>query len=159
MASEICSRAQRHRSGLARPEAASPRPSDVQGTGRPRSRHPSGRHEAQHRTKPPSVGQPPKSCLAHPSIAPYGVFTSKDGKSVLISIQNEREWVILCERVMREPSLSRDPRFASNVARVQNRGETDERVSAGFAALDATELIDRLNQADIAFAVVNEITD
>src|SRR3954462_5909952 len=64
MASEICSRAQRHRSGLARPEAASPRPSDVQGTGRPRSRHPSGRHEAQHRTKPPSVGQPPKSCLA-----------------------------------------------------------------------------------------------
>jgi len=107
-----------------------------------------------------AYGRPPKRIgLAHPSIAPYGVFTSKDGKSVLISIQNEREWVILCERVMREPSLSRDPRFASNVARVQNRGETDERVSAGFAALDATELIDRLSQADIAFAVVNEITD
>src|SRR3954465_7770963 len=68
----------------------------------------------------PAYGRPPKRIgLAHPSIAPYGVFTSKDGKSVLISIQNEREWVILCERVMREPSLSRDPRFASNVARVQ----------------------------------------
>ncbi len=105
-------------------------------------------------------GRPPKRIgLAHPSIAPYGVFPSKDGKPILISIQNEREWVILCEQVLGDPALPRDPRFASNVARVQNRAETDARVRADFAALDAAELVARLSRADIAFAVVNEITD
>jgi itaconate CoA-transferase len=105
-------------------------------------------------------GRPPKRIgLAHPSIAPYGVFPSKDGKPILISIQNEREWVVLCEQVLGDPALPRDPRFASNVARVRHREETDARVRADFAALNADELVERLSQADIAFAVVNEITD
>jgi itaconate CoA-transferase len=105
-------------------------------------------------------GRPPKRIgLAHPSIAPYGVFPSKDGKPILISIQNEREWAILCEQVLGDPALPRDPRFHSNVARVRNRDETDTRVRADFAALSAAELVERLTRADIAFAVVNEITD
>jgi itaconate CoA-transferase len=105
-------------------------------------------------------GRPPRRIgLAHPSIAPYGVFRSRDGKPVLISIQNEREWEILCTQVLDDPGFLTDPRYASNVARVRNRAETDARVAERFAALDASELVKRLSRADIAFAFVNEIMD
>jgi itaconate CoA-transferase len=95
--------------------------------------------------------------LAHPSIAPYGVFTTRDGRQILISIQSEREWVSLCSKVLMQPGLPSDPRFASNVVRVANRRETDGIVTAVFSSLDETELRDRLTTADIAFAAVNDM--
>ena len=68
------------------------------------------------------AGNPPKRmALAHPSIAPYGVFNSKDGKGILISIQSEREWKKLCAEVLDQPDLPNDPRFANMVERVRNR--------------------------------------
>jgi itaconate CoA-transferase len=105
-------------------------------------------------------GRPPKRVgLAHPSIAPYGVFISRDAKPILIAIQNEREWVALCRDVLGEAAFASDPRFASNVARVENRRETDARVAARFSDLESAELVTRLSRADIAFAFVNEISD
>jgi itaconate CoA-transferase len=106
-----------------------------------------------------AYGRPPKRIgLAHPSIAPYGVFSSREGRPILISIQNEREWVKLCEEVL-GPDMLQDGRFSSNVDRVKNRTETDARVAAAFAALDTKELVHRLSKADIAFAFVNEVGD
>ena len=106
------------------------------------------------------AGQSPKRIgLAHPSIAPYGVFTSKDGKDILISIQNEREWKKLCAEVLDQPALPDDPRLANMVARVKNRGFTDKIVGDGFAALTRDALLDRLAKADSAFAVVNTMND
>ena len=68
------------------------------------------------------AGNPPQRMgLAHPSIAPYGVFHSKDGKEILISIQSEREWKKLCAEVLDQPDLPDDPRFANMVERVRNR--------------------------------------
>ncbi|NWG25556.1 MAG: CoA transferase [Pseudorhodoplanes sp.] len=102
-------------------------------------------------------GQPPKRLgLAHPSISPYGVFKTRDGVDILISIQNDREWRILASKVMGDEALAADPGFATNVARVRNREKTDGRVAASFAATDAKDLIDRLLAADIAFAPVND---
>ncbi len=104
-------------------------------------------------------GRPPKRIgLAHPSIAPYGVFSSREGRPILISIQNEREWVKLCEDVLGQDMLQ-DARFLSNVERVKHRAETDARVAAAFAALHSEELVRRLSKADIAFAFVNEVDD
>src|SRR6185437_3798542 len=106
------------------------------------------------------AGRPPQRVgLAHPSIAPYGAFLSKDGKPVLISIQSEREWKSLCERVLRRPEALADPRFAGGVARVRNRAATDGMVGDMFATLTHAELIARLTEADIAFADVNDISD
>ena len=74
-------------------------------------------------------GQPPQRVgLKHPTIAPYGAFPCADGKQVLLSIQNEREWVRLCGEVLGEAALAADPRFASNSARVANRAALDARV-------------------------------
>jgi itaconate CoA-transferase len=95
--------------------------------------------------------------LAHPSIAPYGVFATADGKPILISIQSEREWAAFCARVLEQPGLPSDPRFASNVARVANRAETDGLVAAVFGSLDEAQLRRRLAAADIAFAAVNDM--
>jgi itaconate CoA-transferase len=106
------------------------------------------------------AGNPPKRMgLAHPSIAPYGVFRSKDGKDILISIQSEREWKKLCAEVMDQPDLPNDPRFASMVERVRNRELTDKTVGDSFAALSRGELLKRLSDADIAFAEVNTMAD
>jgi itaconate CoA-transferase len=106
------------------------------------------------------AGNPPQRMgLAHPSIAPYGVFTSRDGKGILISIQSEREWKKLCADVLGQPALPDDPRFSNMVERVRNRALTDKTVGDSFAALTRDELLQRLSDADIAFAEVNTMAD
>lgn len=106
------------------------------------------------------AGNPPKRMgLAHPSIAPYGVFASKDGKGILISIQSEREWKKLCAEVLGQPDLPNDPRLANMVERVRNRQLTDKTVGDSFATLTRDELLTRLADADIAFAEVNTMAD
>jgi itaconate CoA-transferase len=106
------------------------------------------------------AGNPPKRMgLAHPSIAPYGVFRSKDGKEILISIQSEREWKKLCAEVLGLPDLPNDPRFANMVERVRNREITDKTVGDSFAKMTRDELLRRLADSDIAFAEVNTMAD
>lgn len=104
------------------------------------------------------AGKPPRRIgLAHPSIAPYGVFRAKDGKDILISIQSDREWAKFADVFLGDAALATDPRFATNVARVQNRAATDAMAAAAFAALDAGEAADLLLRADVAFAPVNDM--
>jgi itaconate CoA-transferase len=104
------------------------------------------------------AGRTPKRIgLAHPSIAPYGVFTSCDGQLILISIQSDREWAKLCEAFLEQPELASDPRFATNVERVRNREETDRRVARAFAKIDAREASRLLLEAEIAYASVNDM--
>jgi formyl-CoA transferase len=103
-------------------------------------------------------GHPPQRVgLAHPSISPYGVFASKDGAQILISIQNDREWRGFCRHVLGDAALADDPRFASTVARYKNRPQTDGMVAAAFASLTRGELVARLSAADTAFAEVNDM--
>jgi itaconate CoA-transferase len=102
-------------------------------------------------------GKPPQRVgLAHPSIAPYGVFTSRDGADILISIQNDREWRVLAGSVMGDAALAADPGFATNVARAGRRAETDGRVQKSFGSMDVAELEQKLTAADIAWAGVND---
>lgn len=104
------------------------------------------------------AGRPPQRVgLAHPSIAPYGAFETKDGRRVLISIQSDREWRQLCAQVLGAPEAATDARFATNVARVRNRAETDALVATRFCQWDERELVNLLSRADIAFASVNDM--
>jgi len=106
------------------------------------------------------AGNPPRRMgLAHPSIAPYGVFRSKDRRDILISIQSEREWKTLCAKVLDQPGLPADPRLANGVQRVKNRMLTDTIVGDAFASLTRNQLLERLTAADIAFAEVNTMAD
>src|SRR5690606_6138133 len=75
---------------------------------------------------------PQRVGLAHPSIAPYGVFECGDGTQVLISVQSDREWAKLAQHFLERPELADDPRFARNVERVINRDQTDALVAEAF---------------------------
>jgi itaconate CoA-transferase len=103
-------------------------------------------------------GRTPKRIgLAHPSIAPYGVFKTRDGADVLISIQSDREWRALAKEVLADAALAEDPAFATNVERVKHRATTDARVAAVFGATDVAPLTEKLAAAEIAFARVNDM--
>lgn len=103
-------------------------------------------------------GKPPQRMgLAHPSIAPYGAFTAGDGSTFLISVQSEREWVVLCRDFLKRPELAGDPRFESNVARVEHRAETDALLAQAFSDQDAEGVVESLTEANIAFASVNDM--
>ena len=95
--------------------------------------------------------------MAHPSIAPYGAFTARDGSQILIAVQSDREWARLCADFLGRPELGSDPRFATNTARVRNRADTDAAVSDGFAARTGLEVIEGLQRAEVAFASVNDM--
>lgn len=100
---------------------------------------------------------PARIGMAHPSIAPYGVFTTRDSAPILISVQSDREWGKLCRDFLGKPELAEDPRFVSNVARVANRAETDAVVAEGFARLDSDAAIEALLSADVALARVSDM--
>ncbi|MBY8975898.1 CoA transferase [Rhodobacteraceae bacterium NNCM2] len=103
-------------------------------------------------------GNSPKRIgLAHPSISPYGVFTTGDGQQMLISIQNDREWTVLAEKVLGKPEYVSAPGFATNNARVANREQVDGEVAAAFAKRTNAELTEILTEAKIAFAGVNDM--
>lgn len=101
--------------------------------------------------------QPPRIGTRHATIAPYGAFTAADGKEVLFSIQNEREWGALCERFLRCPELATDPRFATGADRVAHRDALDALVAERFARLDSATAGRLLDEAGIANAGVNDM--
>lgn len=97
--------------------------------------------------------------LAHPSIAPYGGFATRDGTTLVICVQNDREWRDLAAQVMERAELARDPRFATNKDRVAHREEVDRTVGTFFAAHSRGDLEARLRTASIAYGNVNGLVD
>jgi len=102
---------------------------------------------------------PERLGLAHPSICPYGAFATSDGALVLISIQNEREWVEFCARFLDEPDLPQRPGFETNVVRVANRAIIDAHVGAIFARLTRDEAASKLRAANTAYGFVNSVAE
>ncbi len=102
---------------------------------------------------------PERVGLKHPTITPYGAFTCADGRDIVISIQNEREWADFCREVLRDPALLDDPRCADNAARCTHRAWVDGRVAAEFARLTSAEAIDRLTTAQTAYGNLNSVHD
>lgn len=102
-------------------------------------------------------GSPPKRPgLAHPSIAPYGVFGLADGE-ILLAVQNEREWRLLCEEVLGAPELAADPRYATNVLRVRNRPELEARLQELLIAQETEIFAAALDEKGIAYGMVSDL--
>ena len=100
---------------------------------------------------------PQRLGLAHPSICPYGAFATSDGALVLISIQNEREWVNFCGGFLNAPDLPQQHGFESNNVRVANRAMVDERVGQAFAAMTRDEAAAKLRSSNTAYGFVNDL--
>ncbi|MEF8721585.1 CoA transferase [Candidatus Accumulibacter phosphatis] len=102
---------------------------------------------------------PPRAGAAHATIFPYGPFTAGDGKTVMLGLQNEREWQVFCAQVLELPELASDARFSSNSRRTQARDELRALIDARFARLSSEQLIARLDAAQIANARMNDMHD
>jgi crotonobetainyl-CoA:carnitine CoA-transferase CaiB-like acyl-CoA transferase len=102
---------------------------------------------------------PRRSGASHATIYPYGPFPTGDGKVVMLGLQNEREWAVFCEKVVRDTALAKDERFSSNTKRSAARAELRAKIVAAFAPLTAEEVVARLEDAQIANARVNEMRD
>jgi itaconate CoA-transferase len=102
---------------------------------------------------------PERMGLAHPSVAPYGLFVTADDKEILIAIQNEREWRRFCAEILGDAALAEDRRFRDNNSRVAHRVEVDALVAAAFGRCSRSTLADRLKSAEIAFGNFNTVED
>ena len=97
--------------------------------------------------------------LHHPTIAPYGAYQCGDGRQLLLSIQNEREWQRLCSDVLEQPELPTNPKFSSNVNRVTNRTDLDAILNAAFGADPIDTVAAKLQAAQIAFGRLNDMDE
>jgi crotonobetainyl-CoA:carnitine CoA-transferase CaiB-like acyl-CoA transferase len=102
---------------------------------------------------------PPRTGASHATIYPYGPFATGDGGTVMMGLQNEREWLNFCEGVLKMPALAKDPRFAGNAKRVANRDALKVLIVETFRPLTAPQVVQRLEEAQIANARVNTMHD
>ncbi|MFZ4482225.1 MAG: CaiB/BaiF CoA transferase family protein [Rhodoferax sp.] len=102
---------------------------------------------------------PPRSAAAHASIYPYGPFLAGDGGTVMLGLQNEREWKLFCERVLQQSALATDTRFDSNARRNEHRAALTAIILDAFGKLTTGQVLARLDQAQIANARMNEMAD
>ena len=102
---------------------------------------------------------PPRTGAAHATIYPYGPFPTGDGGTVMMGLQNEREWAKFCELVLLQPGLAKDPRFSGNAKRVASRDALRALIVEAFSALTAPQVVERLEQAQIANARVNTMQE
>lgn len=100
---------------------------------------------------------PPRAGAAHATIYPYGPFPVGDGGSVMLGVQNEREWKAFCDIVLQRPELADDVRFTATSLRVANRDALRALIVEAFAGLTAEQVVERLEQAQIANAHVNDM--
>ena len=103
------------------------------------------------------AGPPTRAAASHASIYPYGPFATGGNGSVMLGIQNEREWAILCDKVLRKPDLARDDRFTNNTLRSKNRETLKGIIDETFSKLEAQDVSARLDSAGIANAKVNDM--
>ena len=100
---------------------------------------------------------PPRSAASHASIYPYGPFAAGDGGTVMLGLQNEREWKVFCEVVLGDAALASDARFCTNALRSENRAQLKQLIVGMFARMTTSEVEARLDQAQIANARMNDM--
>ena len=100
---------------------------------------------------------PPRSAASHASIYPYGPFAAGDGGTVMLGLQNEREWKVFCDVVLGDAALANDPRFCTNALRSENRAQLKQLIVGMFARMSTSEVEARLDQAQIANARMNDM--
>jgi itaconate CoA-transferase len=100
----------------------------------------------------------PRMPTSHPALSPYGAHRTGDGQ-VIFGLQNEREWVTFCAKVLEQPELATDPRFCDNNTRREHRVAMTELIEAYFARMTSTDVVKKLDAAGIANGRLNEAQD
>ena len=102
---------------------------------------------------------PPRSAASHATIYPYGPFVAGDGGTIMLGLQNEREWLVFCEVVLEQSQLATDSRFDSNARRNEHRGALKAIILGAFSSMTSAQVTSKLDQAQIANARMNSMAD
>ncbi|HWC31118.1 MAG TPA: CaiB/BaiF CoA-transferase family protein [Dehalococcoidia bacterium] len=102
---------------------------------------------------------PKRAGARHASIVPYGPYAVGGGREVVLAVQNEREWVRLCEQVLARPDLAADPRFTGNENRLRNRRDLEPQIEAGLARYSVEEAEAALEAAAVPYARMNDVEE
>ena len=102
---------------------------------------------------------PQRAGARHTSIVPYGPFPVAGDREIMLAVQNEREWIRLCEQVLDRPDLAADPRFAGNQNRLANRDELEPQIDAAFMRFSVEEAEARLEAAQVPYSRLNDVAD
>ena len=100
---------------------------------------------------------PKRNGMTHPIIVPYGAYNCKDNLTILIAIQNDREWVNLCKIVLDNETLVNDTRFKTNSDRVANRELTEKIIQDKFITFEREKLIEKLEEASVAYGRISDM--
>ena len=98
---------------------------------------------------------PPRMGNGHAQVSAYGVFPSRDGE-VVLAPANDGLFRKLLAVLEREDLLS-ETRFATNEARLANRGEIDAIIAAETAKQTTADLLSRCAEAGIPAGPINTI--
>ncbi|MCY3708252.1 MAG: CaiB/BaiF CoA-transferase family protein [Caldilineaceae bacterium] len=101
----------------------------------------------------------PRTGASHAAIAPYGPYAAGDGRTILFSIQSQREWEQFCAVVLEKPGLASDVRFADNTRRVRNRAALQKEIESVFAGMTAKQVAERMERGQIAYAEQRELEE
>ena len=104
-----------------------------------------------------NASPPARSGASHATIYPYGPFPVGDGNTIMLGLQNEREWLVFCEKVLKTPALAHDEMFALNFKRHENRIQLEKIIVDCFSKLNIKEVTDLLESAQIANARMNNM--
>ena len=97
--------------------------------------------------------------LNHASIAPYGAYAAGDGQPIMISVQNDDEWVRFCATVLESPEFARHPLFSTNPDRVRHREALNEFIRKALASINKETFIARLRQAQVAYGLIRSVQE
>jgi crotonobetainyl-CoA:carnitine CoA-transferase CaiB-like acyl-CoA transferase len=101
---------------------------------------------------------PRKHGSAHPNIAPYGdVFLTRDKKEVLLAVGNDKQFRALCQIL--KLNIFSDPKFATNISRVNNRIELNQILNEQINTLDSKVFVEQLNVQKIPGGLIQNLAD
>lgn len=100
---------------------------------------------------------PKRNGMTHPIIVPYGAYSCKDNLTILIAIQNDREWLNLCKIVLEDEPMAYDSKFKTNSDRVLNRELTEKIIQDKFMKFEREELISKLEKASVAYGRISDM--
>ena len=100
---------------------------------------------------------PKRNGITHPIIVPYGAYNCKDNLTLLIAIQNDREWSNLCKIVLGDETMAVDKRFKTNADRVANRKITENIIQKRFLEFERESLIEKLEEASVAYGRISDM--
>ncbi|WP_299610269.1 CoA transferase [uncultured Tateyamaria sp.] len=94
---------------------------------------------------------------AHPNIVPYDAFGTSDGH-VLVAVGNDSQFVRFCDAIG-APALGRDPRYTTNLNRIENRVTLTASLTPILAKMTKDELLSKMHAVKVPGGPIHDVAE